>query len=114
MKRMGLKHFVQFGVVLTLLILGSGVPVQGQSGEETLEHPVIAPFPNSVLRLKSSKRENYSVNSFRINVDNRPQTVEKGGVSWVLDYNIVNANGEPDKTVSNAEVLRNYQLAVEE
>lgn len=77
------------------------------------EHPIIKPFPNSVLAEKMSSFDNF--NEFEFVTLNKTtmkkEKVKVKGQYWKLLYEIFKPNGDRVKDISKVEYFENYKNA---
>jgi outer membrane protein OmpA-like peptidoglycan-associated protein len=96
------------------LILAVSFPmIQGSilcAQAEELNHPVIKAMPGYTLKLRSSKKQDYS--SLKLRIKETREQIEVKGVYWELRYEKLDENGAPIKGISGLEILDNYSAAV--
>ena len=84
--------------------------------EEIPEHPLIRPFPGSVLAENMSKHYDFDAYDFRVqNPDtgkNEKKTVK--GEYWRLLYEVRRADGSRNTDISKLEFIENFRAAAEE
>jgi outer membrane protein OmpA-like peptidoglycan-associated protein len=96
---------------LTLIWVNSGT-----LAKEVKEHPLIRPFPASVLAINMSKNDNFSEYEFYY-IDDKTQKRNKKKVKgeyYYLLYEVRTPSGERVKDISKLEFYENYRAAAEE
>ncbi len=77
------------------------------------EHPVIKPFPNSVLAKNMSKYNKFDQFEFTVlsKTTKKKEKVTVKGQYWRLLYEVRKANGDRVRDISKAEFFENYKNA---
>jgi outer membrane protein OmpA-like peptidoglycan-associated protein len=99
-----------FLIVFTTLILFTQHKL---SAQDIPEHPVIKPFPNSVLAENMSKYNKFDQFEFFIQNKKTKQRekINVKGQYWKLLYEVRKPNGERVQDISTVEFLENYKNA---
>lgn len=86
------------------------------SEDDKLEHPLIRPFPGSVLIEDFSHYRKYDVYEFSVTDPETGETAEKPvkGEYRRLQYEVKDENGKPVPHISQLEFRENYRVAAEE
>lgn len=84
--------------------------------KEIQEHPVIRPYPDSVLAVNISKYDDFGEYEFMMKDANTNRTVKKKvqGRYWYLLYEVRNSDGSRNRDISRLEFFENYKAAVKE
>lgn len=84
--------------------------------KEIPEHPLIRPFPGSVLAENMSKHENFGAAEFQVTDPDtgRPSKKQVKGESWRLLYEVRKPDGSRVQNISKQEFMENYRAAAEE
>lgn len=84
--------------------------------EEVPEHPVIKPYPGSVLAENMSKYDDFGEFDFRIKdpKTNRPINKKIQGKYWYLLYEVKNPDGSRKRDISRLEFFENFKAAAVE
>jgi outer membrane protein OmpA-like peptidoglycan-associated protein len=101
-----------FGMAIAIVCCGFAVASEG----DNLEHPLIRPFPGSVLIEDFSHYREYDVYEFSVTDPETGKTVEKPvkGEYRRLHYEVQDENGKPVPNISQLEFRENYRAAAEE
>lgn len=80
------------------------------------EHPLIRPFPGSVLAENMSKHKNFDAHDFYYLNEKTKKREKKTikGEYWKLLYELRTESGQRVTNISTAEFLENYRVAAEE
>ena len=102
-------------VVVSAVMLGAilVVSIAPAIAEEMLEHPLIRPFPGSVLDERISTYQKFDAGNFPVvNAETgRDETKTVKGEYRRLVYNLFKENGEQNKDVSPLEFFENFKAA---
>jgi len=80
--------------------------------QEVTEHPLIRPFPGSTFDEQRSEEFSFGEYEFRTGTPPRDYTTEiVRGVKRTLRYFLYNADGTPNRAVSQVEYFENYKAA---
>lgn len=96
-------------IILVVFILGA----KDHFAQDIPEHPIIKPFPNSVLAESLSKYNKFDEFEFVV-LDKQTKKKEKvkvKGQYWKLLYEVRTPSGERVKDISNLEFRENYKNA---
>jgi outer membrane protein OmpA-like peptidoglycan-associated protein len=100
-------------VYLSVFVVMLAVSVYAQAIKE---HPLIRPFPGSVLAENMSKHKNFDVYEFYC-FDEATKKREKKAIKgeyWRLLYEVRKPSGDRVRTISKLEFFENYKVAAEE
>ena len=83
---------------------------------EVQEHPLIRPYPDSVLAENMCKHDDFGQFKFRMVNEETGKTEEKNikGEYWKLLYEVRKADGSRVQDISALEFMENYKQAAEE
>ncbi|MBW1720070.1 MAG: OmpA family protein [Deltaproteobacteria bacterium] len=104
-----MKHFKPFYLIIFFIFLT--VSVRAQSVKE---HPIIRPFPGSVLTNNNQQvYQNFAEYSFRVKDPQTGKNIKKPiqGKYWKLTYIIFDSKGKWDASHSILEYRENYKQA---
>ena len=107
--RVKLSFFV--GLMLVLFVFGETI-----QAKEVKEHPLIRPFPGSVLSKNMSKYQKFQTYEYYY-IDEQTQKREKkkvNGEYYYLLYEVKDKSGKRVKDISKAEFFENYKAAAVE
>lgn len=96
-------------IILVVFILGA----KDHFAQDIPEHPIIKPFPNSVLAKNMSKYNKFDEFEFVV-LDKQTKKKEKvkvKGQYWKLLYEVRTPSGERVKDISTVEFFENYKNA---
>jgi outer membrane protein OmpA-like peptidoglycan-associated protein len=84
--------------------------------KEIPEHPVIRPYPDSVLAMNMSRYEDFGEYEFPTKDAKTNRTVKKKvqGKYWHLLYEVRHSDGSRNRDISRLEFFENYKAAVRE
>lgn len=96
-----------------LFFLGSVIPIQAA---EVREHPLIRPFPGSVLAKNNSKYEKFAAYDFYYVDEKTKRRMKKNvqGEYYYLLYEVKTSSGARVKDISKLEFFENYKNAAVE
>ena len=98
---------------LVLIIAGLFICSSDLYSQEIPEHPIIKPYPNSVLAKNMSKYSKFD--QFEFFVQNKKtkqrEKINVKGQYWKLLYEVRKPNGERVQDISTVEFLENYKNA---
>jgi hypothetical protein len=103
-----MKHLFPAIVVLITFSLFSFTFAQ-----DIPEHPIIKPYPGSVLAKNMSKYQNFGEFEFTIqdNTTNKKENKKVQGKYWHLLWEVRKANGDRVQNISKVEFLQNFKNA---
>jgi len=106
-----MKHVKVLFFSLLLIIFAVSVRAQ-----ETKEHPLIRPFPGSVLAENMSKHNNFDACDFYYLNEKTKKREKKTikGEYWKLLYEVRTKSGQRVTNISTEEFLENYRVAAKE
>lgn len=80
------------------------------------EHPLIRPFPGSILAKNMSKHKNFDAYTFYYLNETTKKREKKTvkGEYWRLLYEVRTSSGDRVRTISKLEFFKNYRAAAEE
>lgn len=106
-----MKHFKNLFLSAFLMIFAASV-----SAEAIKEHPLIRPFPGSVLAENMSKYNKFNAYDFYYVNETTKKSEKKTikGEYWRLLYEVRTPSGDRVKTISKLEFFENYRAAAEE
>ena len=106
-----MKHFKL--LFLSILFIIFAIPVHAQ---ETKEHPLIRPFPGSVLAENMSKHNSFDAYDFYYLNEKTKKREKKTikGEYWKLLYEVRTKSGQRVTNISTEEFLENYRVAAKE
>ncbi|MBN1625699.1 MAG: OmpA family protein [Deltaproteobacteria bacterium] len=86
------------------------------AAEKVAEHPMIRPFPGSVLAENMSKHKNFDAYEFYYLNETTKKREKKAvkGEYWRLLYEVRTSSGDRVRTISKLEFFENYRAAAEE
>ena len=99
-----------YSLIITIVIIFC---TTSQYAQQIPEHPIIKPFPNSVLAENMSKYDKFNEFEFVV-MDNATKKKEKfkvKGQYWKLLYEVYKPNGDRVKDISRVEFFENYRKA---
>ena len=98
---------------LSVLVVMFAVSVYAQAIKE---HPLIRPFPGSVLAENMSKHKNFDAYEFYYLNETTKKREKKTikGEYWRLLYEVRTSSGDRVRTISKLEFFENYRAAAEE
>lgn len=107
------SRIYSFLIVLIILFL---IPSEKISAQDILEHPVIKPFPNSVLANNMSKYDKFNEFEFIVmdKGTKKKNKVKVKGKYWQLLYEVRTPSGDRVKDISKVEYFENYKNAARE
>lgn len=98
-----------FFLLTAVIVVAVTLPV---SAQEATEHPLIRPFPGSIFDERRSEEFSFGEYEFRTGTPPRDYTTETvRGVKRILRYFLYNADGTPNRAVSQVEYFENYKAA---
>ncbi|MEW5984615.1 MAG: OmpA family protein [Acidobacteriota bacterium] len=100
-----IRRLIPLAVLTALALLA---PTSGASAQPAIEHPVIKPMPNSVVAGRP-RIERFGELQFRFKEGARTVLRPVGGPHWHVTYDIPGADGKRDRSISAAEIVRNYE-----
>jgi OmpA-OmpF porin, OOP family len=103
------KKVRKFLLLVTIIFVAKAHPAFSQ---EVTEHPLIRPFPGSTFDERRSEQFDFGEYEFRTGTPPRDYTTKTvRGVKRVLRYFLYNADGTPNRAVSQVEYFENYKAA---
>jgi outer membrane protein OmpA-like peptidoglycan-associated protein len=96
--------------VVTAVVLGAVLPA---GAEDVTEHPLIRPFPGSVLDQRLCTHQTFNAFKFPVMNSETGKAEEKTvkGEYRKLVYNLFKEDGQPNKDVSPLEFFENFKAA---
>ncbi len=103
------KSARRFSLLAVVILSAITTPLVGQ---EVTEHPLIRPYPGTVLDERRSEQLNFSEFEFRVGTPPRDYTaINVQGEYRSLRYYLYNEDGTPDRDVSQLEYFENFKAA---
>jgi hypothetical protein len=103
------KRASRFLLLATVIVFAVTLPAIAQ---EVTEHPLIRPFPGSTFDERRSEEFSFGEYEFRTGTPPRDYTTETvRGVKRILRYFLYDADGTPNRAVSQVEYFENYKAA---
>lgn len=103
------KRAKRFLLLAAVIVVAVTLPAIAQ---EVTEHPLIRPFPGSTFDERRSEEFSFGEYEFRTGTPPRDYTTETvRGVKRILRYFLYDADGTPNRAVSQVEYFENYKAA---
>ncbi len=99
---------------LVLLVLVSVVGVEAFSQGRAADHDVIKPYPGSTLIADYYVHKNHETTEMPVTEKDTTTNKSIAGEYWELTYEIRDANGDADPSISGSEIAANYCNAARE